>query len=139
MAVARRRAQVGGSDAHTLRRVGRTWTEAPGDSREAFLANLAAGHGRVGGDHGGTLPLAADIYGVIARYHLGVLGLERLHLEPARRAFGIAFAAVALPFHFIELIVAARSKWQEARAVRAAAPLLDPQPGPAIESLEGGA
>ncbi len=58
---------VGGSDAHTLRRVGTTWTAAPGATREEFLANVAAGRGRVGGVHGGTLQLAADIYGVIAQ------------------------------------------------------------------------
>ena len=33
---------IGGSDAHTLRRVGRTWTEAPGRNREEFLDSLTA-------------------------------------------------------------------------------------------------
>jgi len=34
---------VGGSDAHTLRRIGTTYTEAEGRTREEFLANLARG------------------------------------------------------------------------------------------------
>ena len=66
-----------GSDAHTLHRVGRTWTEAPGRTREEFLANVAAGRGRVGDDHGSMAALAADIYGVIGRYWLSLIGLER--------------------------------------------------------------
>ena len=47
-------ARVAGSDAHTLRRVGRTWTEAPGTTAKAFLASLSAGLGKPGGDHGGA-------------------------------------------------------------------------------------
>ena len=45
----RRSACVAGSDAHTLRRIGRTWTAAPGRTREEFLASLRAGLGRAGG------------------------------------------------------------------------------------------
>ena len=44
-----RLAMVAGSDAHTLRRVGRTWTTAPGRTREEFLASLRQGLGRPGG------------------------------------------------------------------------------------------
>ena len=40
---------IGGSDAHTLRRVGSTWTEAPGRNREEFLDSLKRGLGRPGG------------------------------------------------------------------------------------------
>ena len=43
---------VAGSDAHTLRRVGLTWTAAPGRNREEFLASLRQGLGRPGGLHG---------------------------------------------------------------------------------------
>ena len=54
---------TGGSDAHTLRRVGRTWTEAPAESVAGFLDSLAAGRTRVGGDHGNTVSVTADAYG----------------------------------------------------------------------------
>jgi len=47
-------ASVAGSDAHTLRRVGRTWIEAPGTTREEFLESLKRGRGRPGGLHGGV-------------------------------------------------------------------------------------
>ena len=44
----RRLATVAGSDAHTLRRVGTTWTNAPGRTREEFLDSVKRGlHGRV--------------------------------------------------------------------------------------------
>jgi PHP-associated len=128
---------VGGSDAHTLRRVGRTWTEAPGATREEFLAHVAAGRGRVAGDHGGTVPLAADIYGVIARYHLGIVGLQRLAIGPGRRAFGIAFSLVSVPFQFTPFLVAARSKWHEDRWVRRCTAQLDLGLDPALDAAAG--
>ena len=37
-----RYAMVAGSDAHTLRRIGRTWTEAPGRTRDEFMQSLRA-------------------------------------------------------------------------------------------------
>ena len=44
---------VGGSDAHTLRRIGRTWTEVPGATTpEEFMTGLREGRGRPGGEHG---------------------------------------------------------------------------------------
>lgn len=114
---ARPRAAIGGSDAHTLRRVGRTWTEAPGRTRVEFLASLSAGHSAVGGDQGGALPLAADIYGVIAQYWLSLVGLRRHELRWPRRALGLSFSAVTAPFEFIPLLVAARKKQHESRWV----------------------
>ena len=42
-------AGIGGSDAHTLRRVGRTWTEAPGsDARRSFSQSLRSRPGTAG-------------------------------------------------------------------------------------------
>jgi predicted metal-dependent phosphoesterase TrpH len=111
-------AAVGGSDAHTLRRVGRTWTSVPATTREEFLTNLAAGHGVVGGDEGGTFPLAADIYGVIAQYWLSLIGLQRGEFSVPRRALGLSFSVVSAPFEFIPLMIAAIQKRGESRRVR---------------------
>src|SRR5262249_1423602 len=58
-------AMVAGSDAHTLRRVGRTWTTAPGRTRDEFLANVRSGQGLPGGQHGTTVTVAGDAYGVV--------------------------------------------------------------------------
>lgn len=113
-----RHAAVGGSDAHTLRRVGRTWTSVPATTREEFLAGLAAGRGTVGGDEGGTLPLAADIYGVIGQYWLSLVGLQRGQFSAPRRALGLGFSVVSAPFEFIPLLIAAMSKRGESRRVR---------------------
>jgi len=120
-----RHAIVAGSDAHTPRRIGRTWTEAPGSTREEFLANLAAGRAQAHGQQGGTLPLAADIYGVITDYWLSLIGLRRQELSIPRRAFGLAFSLVSAPFEFIPLLVAMISKSGEARRVEEYARLLE--------------
>jgi hypothetical protein len=120
----RRHAIVAGSDAHTLRRVGRTWTEAPGATREEFLANVAAGLGRAHGQQGGTLPLAADIYGVISDYWLSLIGLRRQELSVPRRAFGLGFSIVSAPFEFIPLLVATIAKSGESRRVARYAKML---------------
>ena len=117
LARSRGKVVVGGSDAHTLRRVGTTWTAAPGATREEFLANVAAGRGRVGGVHGGTFQLAADIYGVIWQYWLSLAGLRAHEISVPRRILGASFSLATLPGEFVPLIVAARSKQREARWV----------------------
>lgn len=69
------KAMLGGSDAHTERGIGYTWTEVPGATNaQQFFAGLRAGHGVVGGGHGhrGTmssdiLRFAANLYGEHAR------------------------------------------------------------------------
>jgi predicted metal-dependent phosphoesterase TrpH len=124
MARARGKVVVGGSDAHTLRRVGTTWTAAPGATRDEFLANVAAGRGRVGGVHGGTFQLAADIYGVIAQYWLSLIGLRRHEISVPRRLLGAGFSLATLPGEFVPLIIAARSKQREARWVASSAAAL---------------
>jgi predicted metal-dependent phosphoesterase TrpH len=48
---------IGGSDAHTLRRVGTTWTEAPASTREGFLEAIRRGRT----DAGGRARRAADV------------------------------------------------------------------------------
>ena len=124
IAAVRGKAVVGGSDAHTLRRVGTTWTAAPGATREEFLANVAAGRGRVGGVHGSTLQLAGDIYGVVFQYWLSLVGLQRHAISVPRRILGGSFSLVTMPGEFVPLVVAARSKQREARWVASAATTL---------------
>ena len=139
LAEARGRVVVGGSDAHTLRRVGTTWTAAPGETREAFLANVAAGRGRVGGVHGGTLQRAADLYGVIAQYWLSLAGLRRHEIGVPRRILGASFSLVTLPGEFVPLIVATRSKQREARWVASSAAALgvaEAAASPAVVGVE---
>jgi hypothetical protein len=111
---------VAGSDAHTLRRVGRTWTEAPGTTAPAFLASLTAGRGKPGGDHGGWMTITGDTYGVIARYSASVYGREPRDHSGWHRAVCALFVAGSLPVQFLPPVVAAIRKSRERRAVAAA-------------------
>lgn len=62
LALAAGKAMLGGSDAHTARGIGLTWTEVPGARTVAeFFAGLRRGEGRVGGRHGSHVTLASDI------------------------------------------------------------------------------
>jgi predicted metal-dependent phosphoesterase TrpH len=105
---------VAGSDAHTLRRVGLTWTAAPGTTREEFLASLRDGCGEPGGRHGSCVSLSADVYGVVAHYWASLAGLTRQCHSVPRRALGIGFSALSLPFQFTPALVAAVQKSSEA-------------------------
>ena len=61
--------QIGGSDAHTLRRVGLAFTAARARSADEFLARIQAGACSVAGESLSTLGLARDVYATIARYY----------------------------------------------------------------------
>ncbi len=114
---ASRLGMVAGSDAHTLRRVGLTWTTAPGSSREDFLTSLRRGLGRPGGLHGTATTVAGDAYGVIGRYLAALAGHGPRDLPTLRRAACVAFAGMTLPFQFMPLAMAVASKARERRAV----------------------
>jgi predicted metal-dependent phosphoesterase TrpH len=108
---------VAGSDAHTLRRVGLTWTAAPGRTREDFLVSLREGRGCPGGLHGTAATVAGDAYGVIARYLGSLVGYGPKDLPPVRRAACLAFAGATLPFQFMPLAIAMAGKARERREV----------------------
>ena len=110
-------AMVAGSDAHTLRRVGTTWTTAPGRSLDEFLVSLRQGLGVPGGRDGTTATVAGEAYGVIAAYVAALAGFGPRDLPPLRRAACLAFAAVSLPFQFTPLLIAANGKAGERRAI----------------------
>lgn len=114
-----RRAAVGGSDAHTLRRVGRTWTSAPGRTAADFLASLRRGDSQVGGAHGSAATVAGDAHGVIAAYAGSLLGLGPRDHDLARRLGCLTFVAASLPAQcLLPYAVAAAGKRAEARQVR---------------------
>jgi hypothetical protein len=62
---------------------------------------------------------AHEIYGVVGHYWASLLGAGRQELSWSRRAFGLAFSAVSMPFEFMPLVVAGVHKFGDAR--RAAA------------------
>ncbi len=120
-----RLAMTAGSDAHTLRRIGRTWTEAPGRNRDEFLASLRQGLGRPGGAHGAAHAVYGDAYGVIARYIASLVGLRPADVHGWRRAACVAFSVVSLPGQFFPVAVAVKGKSREAREVQRAAAALE--------------
>lgn len=115
--VAGRAAAIGGSDAHTLRRVGTTFTEAEGRTREEFLDSLRAGRTRVGGRHGTTADIAAEIYGVVGCYLQALAGWRRHDLGWGRRLLGWSWSLASIPAEFMPFVVAIVQKRSEARRV----------------------
>ncbi|MGE0448069.1 MAG: PHP domain-containing protein [Vicinamibacterales bacterium] len=111
-------AAVAGSDAHTLRRVGTTWTEAPGRTREEFLENVRNGLGVPGGRDGGALAVSGDAYGVIRGYICSLLGILPPDHHGLRRLGCLAFAIGSLPFEFFPLLLVSRTKMAERRKVK---------------------
>lgn len=112
---------VGGSDAHTLRRVGRTWTEAPGVTAPDFLESLAAGRSNVGGAHGSARDIARDAYRVIGAYVGSLIGIGPRDHSAWHRTGCLLFAAVSLPAQFLPLAIAKHGKLAERREVQRAA------------------
>ena len=106
-------ATVGGSDAHTLTRIGRTYTEVEARDRDEFLAGLRAGHATAGGDHGTAATLAREIYEVILQYWASLAMLRRDDLRGGRRLLGTAASLGLLPFQFIPGWLAVRGKQRE--------------------------
>lgn len=109
---------TGGSDAHTLRRVGRTWTEAPAADAAEFLRSLHERRSTTGGAHGGIGAVAGDAYGVVAKYCGSLIGFGPCEQPLPRRAACLAFSVVSLPAQFVPLALVAAGKRGEAREVR---------------------
>jgi len=78
----RRPVGIGGSDSHTERRVAAAWTAAPGETKEEFLASLAAGVGAIGGEARGMGALLIDLHRVIGEYYARLYGLGRRRESP---------------------------------------------------------
>ena len=109
---------IGGSDAHTLRRVGRTWTEVTGAATaDEFLAGLRAGCCRPGGVSGSVLAISGDVYGVVGRYMASLAGIGPSDHSGLQRLACLAFSAGSLPFQFAPLLVAVIGKLTERATV----------------------
>ena len=99
---------VGGSDSHTLRRIGRTFTASPARTREEFLADIRHGRTQVFGPHSNHLSLAADIYGVVLRYYPTVLSVHNGEFSPQVRFKNFFLSLVAAPFLLTPYVIALR-------------------------------
>jgi predicted metal-dependent phosphoesterase TrpH len=95
--------RTGGSDAHTLRRIGSVWTEAVGENRASFLEALRGRRIGPGGSAAGLWPMVQDIYEVVFGYY-GDLAVNRHHhFVPSKRWKAAACAGVSLPLHLVAL------------------------------------
>ncbi len=99
---------IAGSDSHTLRRLGRTYTASPACDREEFLRDIRAGRTQISGTHSNHLSLAADIYGVVLRYYPTVLSIRNGEFSPSLRVKNFALSVVAAPFLFTPYVIAVR-------------------------------
>ncbi len=99
---------VAGSDSHTLRRLGRTYTASPAGNREEFLQDIRAGRAQILGHHSNHLSLAADIYGVVLRYYPTVLSIRNGEFSPLLRIKNCILSVLAAPFLFTPYVIALR-------------------------------
>ena len=99
---------VAGSDAHTLRRIGRSYTASTARNRDEFLADVRAGRSQVFGPHSNHLSLAADIYGVVLRYYPTVLSVRNGEFPLFSRIQKFFLSLAAAPFLFTPYVAALR-------------------------------
>ena len=87
---------VGGSDAHTLSRIGVVHTIAPGQTKGDFLRNVRNGRGTVGGTAPGLATLIRDVYEIIGRYYLQLHGRSP-RTRGSRRFRNVLGSGILLP------------------------------------------
>ena len=90
------------------------------------MQGLRDGRALLGGAHGNALMVAGEIYGVVGRYMASLAGFGPCEQPPWRRAACLTFSAASLPFQFIPLVAALRTKAGERAVVRQALTLWNP-------------
>lgn len=120
LAQASGRTSCAGSDAHTIRGIGRTWVEAPAaTSRETFMRELRAGRVRVGGQHGHYFTMASDILRFAANFYRERVMLLGHHPTDWRKYAVCAGAFVCAPLVLVPLVLAHGHFRAEARFTEA--------------------
>jgi predicted metal-dependent phosphoesterase TrpH len=114
----RRISVVAGSDAHTLRRIGRSYTASNANNREEFLEDVRAGRTEVFGPDPNHLTLAADIYGVVLRYYPTVLSIRNGEFSFPSRVSKFFMSLAAAPFLVTPYLAALRHMRTERNRVR---------------------
>lgn len=118
---------VAGSDSHTLRRIGRSYTASPARNREEFMEDIRAGRSRVFGPHCNHLSLAADIYGVVLRYYPTVLSIHNGEFSPPSRVEKFLLSIACTPFLFAPYVAALRHTRSERERIKKFSSLLQSQ------------
>ena len=98
---------VGGSDAHTLRRVGTTWTEADARTPAEFLDELRAGRTSAGGRVRGAADIFLDLASLTSSHYASIPsrlsgpgreGLFRVAADLPRQIVGVPLVGTILYF-----------------------------------------
>jgi len=95
--------RTGGSDAHTLARIGTAWTEVEATDCESYLLNLHAGEARPGGGSSSLSSVVLDVYRIVLRYYRDIVWNRRGHFEAPSRRRAALCALVSLPLHLLAL------------------------------------
>ncbi len=115
----KRLARIGGSDSHTLRRIGRTYTAAEGArTKQEFLAAIRAGRTYVAGWHCNQWQLAGDIYGVVLRYYPYIMDIRSGEFSLWKRLRNLGIGVALLPFMAVPYLAAVRHSRSESERVR---------------------
>ena len=123
--------RIGGSDSHTGRGIGRTWTVVDdAGTRAEFMAGLRAGRARVEGRHGWYMTMASDLMRFAGRFYQEHAIRLAEHPLDWRRSAAALGAAAALPIVPLTLVGAAVHFIEEARFNRTL--LLDLVARPAV-------
>jgi predicted metal-dependent phosphoesterase TrpH len=119
---------VAGSDAHTLRRIGRSYTASNAKNRAEFLEDIRAGRTEVFGPDPNHLTLAADIYGVVLRYYPTVISIHNGEFSPIGRVSKFFLSVAAAPFLVTPYLAALRHMRTERNRVRQFSQMLLTEP-----------
>jgi predicted metal-dependent phosphoesterase TrpH len=115
----KRVSRIGGSDSHTLRRIGRTYTVAEdARNRREFLEAIRAGRTYVAGQHCNQWQLAGDIYGVVLRYYPYIVNINSGEFSLFKRLRNLGISLGLLPFMALPYLVAVRHTRSERERLR---------------------
>jgi len=89
-------ARIGGSDAHTRRRIAAAYTLAPGGTKSEFLDSVARGECAPGGAAQGLGALVRDVYQIVWEYYAQLYG-GTLPAGMRRRAGNVLGSIALLP------------------------------------------
>lgn len=109
---------IAGSDAHTLRRIGTTYTASRARTRDEFLEDIRQGRAFACGRHANHWAIAADIYGVVLRYYPSVVRNRHRDYRLPTRLKNILVSLSLSPFLFLPYLIAVRHTRQERQRIR---------------------
>lgn len=115
---------IAGSDSHTLRRVGTTYTASPARNRAEFFEDIRQGRAFARGRHANHWAIAADIYGVVLRYYPSVVKNRHRDYPLPTRFKNILVSLSLSPFLFMPYLIALRHARRERQRMRQIARLL---------------